>query len=105
MTIGSPHAKTLAEVADANGSAMNLRSTASGQRLYHSSTTGTGRTTDPATGMATLTIALPDTVAGEASWFSLRSIQRADVPPITADRQAHATLSSVSLKIPDLYSH
>ena len=71
MTIGPPRARTLAEAAGANSSAMNLHSSASGQRLYHSSTTGTGPTTDPANVMATLTIDLPDAVVEEARSLGL----------------------------------
>ena len=71
MTIGPPRAKTLAEVADANGSAMNLRPAASGQRLIVHQLPRPAATTDPASVMARLTIGVPAASTVKASWFGL----------------------------------
>ena len=71
MTIGPPCARTLAEAADADGSATSLRPSVSGQRLYRHQSPESAETTDPANVIATLTIDLPDELTEEAKSFGL----------------------------------
>ena len=66
MTIGPPRARTLAEVADADGSAkaFALRSRDNGCMVHQSSESA--ETTDPANVIATLAIDMLDELAEEA---------------------------------------